>query len=69
VIKLNERLATLNYELALCNAKLKKNGKPKYVREGFLWLSKRELKKENIEEEIKECDEKIEEFGSKLGIR
>jgi hypothetical protein len=33
------------------------------VREGFLWLRKRELKKEIIEEEIKKCEEKIEDYG------
>ena len=71
VIELNERLEILNYELALCNANVKKDdvNEPKYVREGFLWLRKRELKKEKIEQEIKECEEKIEEYGSKLGIR
>ncbi len=42
VIELNERVAKLNYELALCNVK-DPSLKQKYVREGFLWLRKREL--------------------------
>jgi|LauGreDrversion4_2_1035121.scaffolds.fasta_scaffold116222_1 predicted DNA-binding protein YlxM (UPF0122 family) len=32
-------------------------------------MRKRELKKEMIEEEIKKCEEKIEDYGKNLGIR
>ena len=46
VIKLNDKIGVLKQELALC----KKHAKPKYVREGFLWLRKRELSEEKIEE-------------------
>jgi|LauGreDrversion4_2_1035121.scaffolds.fasta_scaffold212870_2 hypothetical protein len=31
-------------------------------------MKKRELKKEEIENEIDECFEKIEKFGEKLGV-
>jgi hypothetical protein len=39
------------------------------VREGFLWLRKREIKKEIIDEEIKNCNVRIKDYVKNLGIQ